>query len=375
MILKNLSLLNFRNYGKCSIRFGNGMNIFVGDNAQGKTNILESIYILALTKSHRNGTDSNLIQFHKELAKIKGTIKVDRIMKDMEIDISKTSKKVFLNQTEIRKISDYISNLNVIVFTPDDLEIIKGSPNIRRNLLNIQISQISYHYLKTYNEYNKILRTRNEYLKLLYINHISDPTYFHILTDQLIEKATYIYQKRKEYIDQINMQIGDIYQNITGFSGLQIKYEPNIELQEYSVEEIKNKLKKKFQDNYKREQMQGMTLYGPHRDEMIYQLNQLDLKLYGSQGQQKIAVIAYKLSEVSIFYEHTKTKPILLLDDIFSEIDTKKKNRLLTYINQDIQSIITTTDLKNIKKSVLKDASVFEIKNGKIAKKVGKENG
>lgn len=375
MILKRISLLNFRNYAKCSISFGNGMNIFVGDNAQGKTNILESIYILALTKSHRNGLDSNLIQFGKELAKIKGTIKIDKIIKDVEIDIYLKEKKVFLNQTEIKKISDYISNLNVIVFTPDDLDIIKGSPSIRRNLLNIQISQISRSYLKTYNEYNKILRTRNEYLKLLYVNHISDLSYFHILTDQLINKAILIYQKRKEYIDQINIQIGDIYKNITGFSNLKIKYEPNIDLENYSSTEIREKLQNKFKSNYKRELMQGMTLYGPHRDDIIYQLSNLDLKVYGSQGQQRIAIIAYKLAEVSIFYEHTKTKPILLLDDIFSEIDTKKKNRLLSYINQDIQSIITTTDLKNIKKKALENASIFEVKNGKIDKKVGRENG
>lgn len=351
------------------------MNLFVGDNAQGKTNILESIYILALTKSHRNGLDANFIHFGKELAKVKGTIRLDKIIKDLEIVITPKEKKVFLNQNEVKKISDYISNLNVIVFTPDDLDIIKGSPNLRRNLLNIQISQISKTYLKTYNEYNKLLKTRNEYLKLLYAKNVTDLSYFHILTDKLIEKAVIIYQKRKEYIDKINEQIADIYKNITDLSNLEVKYEPNISLESYKDEEITLKLKNLLDSNYKRELMQGMTLYGPHRDEFSFFLNEINLKLYGSQGQQKIAIIAYKLAEIDVFYQTTNTMPVLLLDDIFSELDIKKRNRLLKYIGNDIQSIITTTDLKNIQKKAIENATIFEIKNGRIEKRVSGENG
>ena len=153
MILSKISLLNFRNYSKISLAFDRHLNIIVGDNAQGKTNILESIYILALTKSHRMGLEANYIQFGKDHTKIK----VDRVLKDLTIELSEKEKHVFVNQTEIKKISEYIANLNVILFTPDDLEIIKGSPSIRRNLLNIQMSQISKSYLKIYNEYNKIL--------------------------------------------------------------------------------------------------------------------------------------------------------------------------------------------------------------------------
>ncbi len=363
-------MLNFRNYDKVAISFHDKLNIIVGDNAQGKTNILESIYLLALTKSYRNGMESNLIQFGKEQAKIKGTIRVDRVIKDLEIDFLPKDKKVFLNQKEIKKISDYISNLNVILFTPDDLEIIKGSPSVRRNLLNVQISQMSHVYLKTYNEYNKILKTRNEYLKLLYVNHLADLSYLKILTDQLIEKSVLIYQKRKEYVDFINRQIGTIYEKITNFGGLQLKYEPNVLFSSFEKANIKMSLKKKFEENYQRELMQGMTLFGPHRDDFSYFLNEQDLKLFGSQGQQKLAVLAHKLAEIDIFIQYTKTKPILLLDDIFSEIDIKKQNRLLEYVKQDIQSIITTTDLKNVQRKIVKDATIFEIKNGKIEKKV-----
>lgn len=270
MILRKINLFNFRNYSKLSLTFSPHLNIIVGDNAQGKTNILESIYILALTKSYRSGLESNFIKFGKEQTKIKGTIKLDHIIKDLEIDVSIKDKKVFLNQTEIKKISDYISNLNVILFTPDDLDIIKGSPSIRRNLLNIQMSQISASYLKNYNEYNKILKTRNEYLKILYLNQIADYSYFHILTEKLIEKATAIYIKRKEYIDKINQEIASIFENITGLSGLIVKYEPNLELGNFQETEIKDKLRKVFDSNYKRELMQGMTLFGPHRDDFSF---------------------------------------------------------------------------------------------------------
>ena len=162
MILSKLDLIHFRNYSKCSIKFGKNINIFIGNNGQGKTNILEAIYVLAVTKSHRFGDQFNLVQQSFELAKVKGTLKNLKIGKDLEVDIGRTQKKVFVNKTEIRKISDYITNLNVILFTPDDLDIIKGSPQIRRNLLNIELSQIYCSYVHILNEYNKILKTRNE---------------------------------------------------------------------------------------------------------------------------------------------------------------------------------------------------------------------
>ena len=157
------------------------MNIFVGDNAQGKTNILEAITFLALTKSHRLGVHPNVIMFNKNKAKIKGVVKKDKIISKLEINIQENDKSLFVNQTEIKKVADYISNLNVIVFSPDDLEIVKGSPSVRRNLLNIQLSQISKIYLNVYNEYNKLLRTRNEYLKVLFQNSIADSNYLDII--------------------------------------------------------------------------------------------------------------------------------------------------------------------------------------------------
>ena len=345
------------------------MNIFVGDNAQGKTNILEAITFLALTKSHRLGVHPNVIMFDKKKAKIKGVVQRDKIISKLEIDILENEKKLFVNQTEIRRVADYISNLNVIVFSPDDLEIIKGSPSVRRNLLNIQLSQISKKYLNIYNEYNKLLRTRNEYLKILFQNSLADSSYLDIITDKLIEKAVYIYKKRNEYINFVNSSINTYYQKINGECGIVIKYEPNIEFNSYDDEEIRKTLKHYYKKNYKKELNYGMTLVGPHRDDFSFYLEDKDLKFFGSQGQQKTAVLAYKLSEILIFEDILKTKPVLLLDDIFSELDLKKRNRLLKLIHTGIQSIITTTDLKNINKKYLEDAYIYNVKNGKVERK------
>ena len=369
MILKKISLLNYRNYEKVSISLNDRINIFIGNNAQGKTNILESIYVLALTKSHRNTNDYNLIHYEKNFSKIEGKIKKKSIIETLEIQISKIEKKVFKNKTCIKKISDYISNLNVILFTPDDLEIIKGSPSIRRNLLNIEISQISNRYITVLNEYNKILKTRNEYLKMLYVNHFSDKKYLDIITEKLIEKAVDIYKERKYFIDAINKNIEKIYYEITGIHNLRIKYINNCDIEDYNDDKIKEILNKKYKDNYKKELMQGMTLYGPHRDDFEFFIKEENLKMFGSQGQQRLSVICFKLSEINIFKEKTEDSPILLLDDIFSEIDKTKKNKLIKFINKDIQTIITATDLKGISKKIIEEASIFKVAAGKIERR------
>lgn len=346
------------------------MNIFVGDNAQGKTNILEAIVILALTKSHRTITNPDIIQFDKQKTVIKGTIKKERIVSKLEIEIGDNYKKIKFNSNEIKKNSDYISNLNIILFSPDDLDIIKGSPSIRRNMLNIQLSQISKTYLNVYNEYNKLLKTRNEYLKILYNNSIADKKYLDIITDKLIDKAVIIYQKRKEFLDLVNDKVNYYYKNISGVSGLKINYITNIAFDSFDNLEIKDKMAKIFKKNYLKELNYGMTLYGPHRDDFDFLFCNKNLKVFGSQGQQKVAVLSFKLSEIEIFKRFCGSYPLLLLDDIFGELDLKKRNRLLKIIiSEDIQSIITTTDIKNINRKYLFDAYIYEVNNGKIERK------
>ena len=344
------------------------MNIFIGDNASGKTNILESIAILGLTKSFRNGLDSDVIKFGKKKALIEGRVLNNKQIRDLKIEFLEKEKDIFVNNKKITKYASYISNLNIVIFTPNDLDIIKGSPSIRRNLLNMTLSQISYSYLVTYNEYNKILKTRNEYLKILFTNGIADKTYLDVLTDQLVEKAVLIYQERYEYLSLINSYISDIYNNITEDKRiLEIEYSPNISINSYEEKDLREVLFSTYNKNYRRELSSGMTLFGPHRDDFYFIMdNNIDMKIYASEGQQKCAVLAYKLASIPIFKENNGSSPVLLLDDIFSELDLNKRNKLLKYVSKDIQSIITTTDLKNISKKTLNDAVIFKVNDGKI---------
>ncbi|HIS38730.1 MAG TPA: DNA replication/repair protein RecF [Candidatus Onthousia faecavium] len=367
MIIRSLKFNNFRNYNKFMVTLGAKMNIFIGDNGSGKTNILEAISILGLTKSFRNVLESDLIKFNKQKAKIEARISNNGQVKDLKIEFLPKEKDIYVNNKRIRKYADYLSNLNLVIFSPFDLEIIKGSPSIRRNLLNISLSQLSFTYLVTYNEYNKILKTRNEYLKILYTNSIADKTYLDILTDKLIDKAIIIYKIRYDYINKINKYIGDIYNYIADDTSMvDIEYRPNLPIESYSDDDLRSNLINIYKSNYRRELQAGMTLYGPHRDDFSFYLNKVDMKNFASLGQQKCVVLAYKLASIPIFEEYSGTQPVLLLDDIFSELDITKRNKVLRYINKDIQSIITTTDLKNISKTIIKDAVVFKVENGII---------
>ncbi len=369
MILDRISLYNFRNYHKINLQLGPNMNIFIGQNAQGKTNILEAISILALTKSHRSGVDPNLIKIGEEKAILKGKVKDNKIINNLEVQLVNANKKIIVNNSNIKKLADYISYLNIIIFTPDDLELIKGSPSIRRNFFNIELSQLSKTYLNTYNEYNKILKTRNEYLKLLFTSSLADKNYLDILTDTLVEKAIIVYQERKKFIDYINENLSNIFYDIANQKELRIQYVTNLHFDQFDYDTIKKKMLDTFQQNYEKELNYKMTLYGPHRDDFIFYLNEIDLKFFGSQGQQRLAVIATKLSEIGIFESICHTKPILLLDDIFSELDLQKRKKLLKYIHNDLQSVITTTDLKNIQKKFLENANIYVVENGNVYRK------
>ena len=375
MVIRKIKLINFRNYQNITINFSDKTNIIIGNNAQGKTNILESIYTLALTKSYRTTNDSNLIRFDQEKFIISGDIKDEKIPKKLSLELTNNKKVVKINDNVVKKISNYIGNMYVILSSPDDLSIIKGSPVDRRNFLNIEISQISNSYLKKLNEFNKLLKMSNDYLKLLFTNSIGDYSYLEILTDNLIDREVDIYLERKQFIDNINKYIRDIYMNITNIDDLKMEYIPNIEIKEFSREKIKDSLKHKYKTNLQKEIALGMTLYGPHRDDFCLKINNEDIKVFGSQGQQKIAFLAIKFSEIKLFDDINLTKPIILLDDVFSELDRTKKNKLIKYIDTNYQLIITTNDLKDISKKILKDAKIFKISNNKIIEEGGIDNG
>lgn len=371
MILKKIFLSNFRNYSNLELDFNKKINIFIGNNAQGKTNILEAIYVLSITKSHRCNKDLFLIKNGEIFTKVRGEVIFENSFnKKFEVLINSNSKRVSINDKVIRKTSEYISNINVVMFCPDDLEILKGPPSGRRYFLNIEISQFYNNYLKLINDYTKVLKNRNEYLKNNK-NKIND-NYLEILTNELIKRNIEIIGYRKEYINKINFYIKKIYKDITGDEKIYIKYDTFVNIS--NEKNMLNEMKEKYDRVKYSELLQGMTLIGTHRDDFSIYINDIKINNYGSQGQHRLAILCFKLAEIEVFRENKYIKPILLLDDIFSELDEVKKNNIIKYIEKDLQVFITSTDLSKIDENLMKNADIFNVENGKIIKR-GEENG
>ena len=360
MYIKNLKIINFRKIENIDIELNKNINVFIGNNAQGKTSILNAIYMLALTKFDKNVNDEEIIKKGSLFGKVKGNIKVGKISKKLEIILEKNVKVLRIDGNVCNRVTDYLSNLNVIMFSPDALDIVKKSPCIRRNLMNVELCQLYPSYVKILNEYNKILKIRNEYIRKNFNNINFD--YFDVVTSNLIDRAIIIMNYRKAFISKLNENISNVYYKIMKQEGLKINYVCNLPCCD------KNELIKFYRENFVNEISQKVTLFGPHRDDFDFYLHDENLKLYGSQGQQRVAILSLKLSEISIFKEVKGYYPIVLLDDIFSELDIEKRRNLLKFIKSNIQFIITTTDVKNISSKILNKASVFNLKDGKILK-------
>ena len=363
MILKQLSVKNFRNYDDANLFFSSGINIFFGNNAQGKTNLLESIYFLSFTKSHRSFIDNTLIKNNAKSLRIVGILKNKDIFDTkLEITLEKDKKNIYVDDNIYKKVSDYIAKMNIIIFYPEDLDIIKGSPNIRRRYINSEISQYDVNYLNILNNFRKIHKMRNDYLKKISMNVNYDKQYLSVIND---------YRMRDNFILELNKIVDSIFYDLTGMNGFRIDYKNSINISNFedlSDDFLYDVLNEKLINSFDSEVSIGSSIIGPHKDDIEFYLGDLNLKFYGSQGQQRIAILSIKLAEVEILEKYTNDTPILLLDDVFSELDDEKKNRLLKYINQDIQAIITTTDLKNIDDDIKKNSKLFEIEDGKIIK-------
>ena len=374
MRIMRLKLTNFRNYPTLEIDFNKNVNIFIGDNGKGKTNILESIYVLSLTKSNRYGVEENLIKFNEEMAKIEGLIDSGGVLKKQEIVLYKNKKQTIINNKEIRRIKDYISSFCVISFNPDDLEIVKGSPNTRRNMINIDISQLQNNYIAYLNEYNHIIKIRNDYLRKMNLDGNKDIRYLDVVNQKMIENGIKIYEYRYHIFEKINEILPKVFKKLTNLDNLTIKYETNIDLEGLNNEKVLKNYENKLKSTFKNELIQGVTLIGPHRDDFSFDLNGIDMKNFSSQGQQRLAVIALKISETILFKEETGEYPVLLLDDIFSEIDTRKRNKIIKFLLKDIQTIITTTDINDIMDELLENATIYKVSNNKVTER-GKKNG
>lgn len=368
MFIQKVKLKNFRNYDTLELDFTKNLNVLYGDNAQGKTNFLEAIYYGAFTRSYRADNVLDLIKLNEDFFKLELEIKDKDDTKKIEIVTTKKGKKIQVNKVDIKRISDYIGNLNVVLFAPEDNFLIKGTPASRRTFLDMEIGQVSKQYINVLSEYNHLLKQRNEYLKTMFINSFADKEYLDVLTERIIEKSIFIYSARVDYIKKINEKIGNLYKNITGIDNLVIKYSPSIDFEEFTEEEIKEKMLERFDHLLDREMSQGNTLIGPHRDDFSFLIDEKNLKIFGSQGQQRLAILCFKLAELDYIKEKTGYYPIILFDDVFSELDNIHKNKLLQHINKDVQTFITTTNGENINKEFVTDVDFFVVENSKIEK-------
>lgn len=358
MKIKNLELLNFRNYSSLKIDFDEKLNLIYGNNGEGKTNIVEAIFLLAYTKSFRTSNDKYMIKFKEQLLRVSGNIIKNNMKDNYAIIIDSDGKTVKINNDVCKRLSDYISKINVILFSRDDLNLIKDSPNTRRKNINIDISGFNNLYLKKLTIYNKLLKQRNTYLKSLYMNGNLPKDYLNILTNNLVKVGKEIYNIRMDYINNINTYLQGKYISISGNNLLKLNY-----ISEFK--ESEEKILQKYRSIYSKELQFGKTLLGIHHDDYVFELNEMNIKNFGSEGQQKNAIIAYKLALI----EYLKTiniKPIFILDDMFSELDMNKINNIFNLLDTDLQVFITTTEIDNIQTEILNNSKKIHIDNGTI---------
>ncbi len=358
MKIHHLKLLNFRTYERLDIDFGN-YNIIYGNNGEGKTNLIEGIYVLALTKSFRGTVDKVLIMNNKDFTKIEGRIE-NEYLDDYKIVIKQNGKNVMINNNSIHKLSDYISKINIVLFNPDDLKIIKDTPNTRRKNLNLDISQIDNSYLKNLNNYNKVLKQRNMYLKTMYYNGNKSANYLDVLTSKLVDLGKVIYESRKDFVYMVNDIIKDVYKSITGSDGLSIIFKSDYD--GLNREELIDR----YKEIQEKDIMFGKTNIGIHHDDIVFKINDKSIKDYGSEGQQKNAVIAYKFAVLNIFKKIKGTYPIFILDDLFSELDRSKIDNILNLIDDDVQTFITTTEIDKIRQQIVDKSKLIKISKGII---------
>ena len=359
MIIKSLKLKDYRNYEILNIEFDHATNIFYGDNAQGKTNILEGVYLSGTTKSHRGTKDRDLIRFGQDEAHIETVIEKNGVPWQIDMHLKKNSPKgIAINKVPIRRASELFGLTNFVFFSPEDLNIIKNGPAERRRFMDLELSQLDKVYLSDLANYNRTLNQRNRLLKdAYYRDDILDT--LDVWDMQLVQYGEKIIQRRIRFIEEVNAIIGDIHHKLTGGrERISLSYEPVCGA--LSLEAALEK-------NRERDIRMKSTSVGPHRDDICFMAGGIDIRRFGSQGQQRTAALSLKLSEIELVRQIIKDTPVLLLDDVLSELDKHRQNYLLDSIH-DIQTLITCTGLDEFVNHRFSINKVFHVQNGHVSK-------
>ena len=355
MWIKKIKIYNFRNYKNEEINLEKNINIFYGKNAQGKTNIIEAIYLCGLGKSFRTNKDKEMIKLNENKSYVE--VEFEKSDRDGKIKIELENKKnIYLNNIKLKKLSELLGNLNVVIFTPDDINILKGGPENRRRFLNIMISQLRPNYLNVLNLYKKTIEERNNYLRLIKEENKSEEL-LDIWDEKLAEYAEKIVNYRKEFINKISNKIVEIHKNITNNNEeIKIEYLTDCEKKENYLNLLKQRRKLDV--------IKGFTTKGIHRDDFVIYINGNQVNVYGSQGQNRTVMLSLKLSELQIIYDEIGEYPILLLDDFMSELDKERRKNFLENIKNN-QVIITCTEKLNLENLNYLE---YNVSDGKIIK-------
>ena len=357
MIIKSIELCNFRNYEREEFHFHEGTNVLYGDNAQGKTNVLEAIFVGGTTKSHKGSKDSDMIMKGREEAHLRYFVEKRDCTYKVEIHMRKgRTKGIAIDGLPISSSKELMGLCNIIFFSPEDLGIIKDGPEQRRRSMDMELCQMNKAYLYYLTQYKKILKQRNALLKQIQQNSNLKET-LEIWDEQLVEQGSKLIEIREQFVQEIAAIMKEKHRNLTGGQeDIEVKYKPNCPAKDFS--------RQLFMEG-ERDVVLGTTTVGPHRDDIQFFINGQEVKVYGSQGQKRTAALSLKMAEIEIVEKTIGEKPILLLDDVLSELDRNRQNYLLENI-KGIQTIITCTGLEEFVTNGININQTFEIVNGKI---------
>lgn len=357
MVIESIELKSYRNYDELHMDFSRGTNILYGDNAQGKTNVLEAIYVCATTKSHRGSKDREIIQFDREESHIKLKVRKNDVPFRIDMHLKKNKAKgVAVNGVPIRKSSELFGIVNVVFFSPEDLNLIKNGPSERRRFMDMELCQLNKLYVHSLVQYNRIVVQRNKLLKDMVFRPDYEET-LDIWDMQLTQYGKELIRYRGEFVEQLNSIIESIHRQLSGGKeDISLVYEPNVK-----EEDFDNALKKSRSSDLK----QKTTLTGPHRDDLSFLINGIDIRRFGSQGQQRTAALSLKLAEIELVKKTVKDYPILLLDDVLSELDGSRQSQLLAEIDH-IQTVMTCTGLEDFVNDRFHMDKIFKVVNGTV---------
>lgn len=359
MHIEKLRLKNFRNYDDLSLNLDKGINVFIGDNAQGKTNILESIYYCSLGKSHRTSKDKELIKWGAKESFINLNVSKERLDKKIEIKIFKEGKKgIRINSIKLNTMSELVGVFNAVIFSPEDLKIVKESLAYRRKFIDMELCKLNKKYYYNLVQYNKVLNEKNSVLR----KWINGKDIIEIYDNQLVKFGSYVIKERLKYINNLNEKGKIIHREITSEKE-DIEFEYISSIKDFN--NIENELFKSLCENRQKDIDKGISSVGPHRDDFSIIINGADTRKFGSQGQQRTSVLTIKFASLEIIREESGEYPVLLLDDVLSELDLNRQKYILNSIKK-VQTIITGTGMFDINNYLEGDIKVYNVKNGSV---------